>query len=630
MKRFTLFFLAVVVTMTAVAIGAGSALAATLKFNPQTGDLVYEAVPGESVGIGDVNKVILNPPYTNIAGYTVSLTDENWSKNWFPQGATLFLDAGAQKSCFSDNGGYAITCPAKKVTIKTGLGNDQITVSYNLKIPTALEGGPGSDIIYGGSGADAIWGGCSADVTCDTVSNSLHGGEGNDVLHGGGVSYDYLAGDPGDDVLDGGFGGHDNLFGGDGRDTADYSSRTNGIVASLEGVANDGEAGENDFIAADVEAVQGGSGKDTLYAGFLINSILKGGSGDDTLVGYAGNDLLMGEAGTDSLRPGSGKDNAYGGSGQDTVSYAERLNPVTVTLDGAGNDGETGENDFVASDVENIAGGKSNDTLTGDGQANKLFGAAGDDTLDGNGGQPDGLYGEAGNDTLGGGPAGSFYDVLDGGADTDLVSYASRTDGVTIMLGVTSGQEDKILNVENAKGGSGNDKMVGTDGTNAFFGNGGNDGLQGNGAKDYLYGGEGNDTLWGNAGNDNLVGSTGNDTMDGGPGADWFSGWDGIDQVTYAGYTAAVTVTIDGQANDGASGEGDNVVPGVEIVIGGQSGDTLTGDDLANWFYGGPGKDKLFGLGGNDMLDGQGGTDNADGGVNVDTCFAETKGNCEK
>jgi hypothetical protein len=30
------------------------------------------------------------------------------------------------------------------------------------------------------------------------------------------------------------------------------------------------------------------------------------------------------------------------------------------------------------------------------------------------------------------------------------------------------------------------------------------------------------------------------------------------------------------------------------------------------------------------MLDGQGGTDTADGGVNVDTCFAETKGNCEK
>jgi hypothetical protein len=54
------------------------------------------------------------------------------------------------------------------------------------------------------------------------------------------------------------------------------------IVASLDATANDGQAGENDFIADDVEGVQGGSGKDTLYAGFLKSSILKGGPNDDT------------------------------------------------------------------------------------------------------------------------------------------------------------------------------------------------------------------------------------------------------------------------------------------------------------------------------------------------------------
>ena len=74
--------------------------------------------------------------------------------------------------------------------------------------------------------------------------------------------------------------------------------------------------------------------------------------------------------------------------------------------------------------------------------------------------------------------------LLDGGADTDTVSYASRTDGVEILLGVPSGAEDTVVNVENAMGGSGDDKMVGTDGPNAFFGNGGNDGLQGNGGDD--------------------------------------------------------------------------------------------------------------------------------------------------
>ena len=77
-------------------------------------------------------------------------------------------------------------------------------------------------------------------------------------------------------------------------------------------------------------------------------------------------------------------DNVYGGDGPDTVSYAERLNPVTVTLDGVGNDGEAGENDFVASDVENITGGSKNDTLIGNDKANKLLGGSGNDTLNGN------------------------------------------------------------------------------------------------------------------------------------------------------------------------------------------------------------------------------------------------------
>jgi Ca2+-binding RTX toxin-like protein len=189
-----------------------------------------------------------------------------------------------------------------------------------------------------------------------------------------------------------------------------------------------------DFIASDVEGVQGGSGKDTLSGNDFLN-ILKGGPADDYLTGYGGADLLMGEAGSDLLRPGFGLDNVYGGSEQDTVTFGERWNPVTVTLDGVGNDGEAGENDFVAGDVENVTGGGNNDTLIGDGHANRLVGGAGNDTLDGKGGQPDTLQGEAGNDKLDGGPAASYYDVLDGGADTDTVSYASRTDGVEILLG---------------------------------------------------------------------------------------------------------------------------------------------------------------------------------------------------
>src|SRR5205823_6443794 len=108
-----------------------------------------------------------------------------------------------------------------------------------------------------------------------------------------------------------------------------------------------------------------------------------------------------------------------------------------------------------------------------------------------------------------GGPISSQYDQLDGGADVDTVNYASRSDDLTILLNSPTGQEDKILNVENAMGGSGNDSIVGNDGQNAIFGNGGNDKIGGGGGNDYLYGGAGNDTIWGEAGNDTIAGSTG-------------------------------------------------------------------------------------------------------------------------
>src|SRR5262249_38247248 len=158
----------------------------------------------------------------------------------------------------------------------------------------------------------------------------------DDRLHGG-ASVDYLNGDAGNDLLDGA-GSSDNLYGGDGRDLADYSSRTVPIVASLNGVADDGEAGAKDFHAAPPRGLQGGSGKDTLLGNDALN-ILKGGGGDDYLAAYGGPDLLMGEGGKDLLRPGFGTDNVYGGSDPDTVTYSERWNPVTVTLDGVTNDG---------------------------------------------------------------------------------------------------------------------------------------------------------------------------------------------------------------------------------------------------------------------------------------------------
>jgi Ca2+-binding RTX toxin-like protein len=632
MKRKLLVFL--VVAVAAVAFEAGSALAANLNYNPGTGELTYV-----TNDVGDQpfldNKVHVRP-VTAGQWSGVALGDEAWSLPNTAR-ANVFLNADAEKACVYSYQGYdsEYWCAATKVTVKTGKGDDDITVSQDLKIPTLLEGGPGIDWIQGGGGKDDIWGGCSnGDAICNGFKDTLHGGDGNDGLHGG-AAVDYLAGDAGDDLLDGGLGG-DQLYGGSGSDLADYSKRTGQIAASLDGAVNDGQAGEYDFIAADVEGIQGGSAKDTLSGNDSANTLF-GGPGDDYLVGYGGPDDLRGGTGSDLLRPGFGPDVALGGSEPagsccklDTVTYGERWDALSVSLDGLANDGELGENDNVASDVESVTGGGGNDTLSGDQHQNVLIGGLGDDTLDGNGPggtleapafkNPDKLYGEGGNDVLNGGPAGSTAEVLDGGVGTDLVTYASRMDGVTIRLdGQAYGAEDTIANVENARGGEGNDKLVGSEGPNAFFANGGNDIAAGNGGDDSLYGMNGNDNIDGGAGNDIVAGGDGADMLTGGAGADWMAGYGGLDTVSYANSTVPISVVPDGVANDGAAGEGDNVGSTTENIVGGHAADKLTGTADPNTLTGGDGADTLNGLGGADLLDGGPKNDILNGGDGPDT-----------
>ncbi|GAB2968364.1 calcium-binding protein [Saccharothrix stipae] len=139
--------------------------------------------------------------------------------------------------------------------------------------------------------------------------------------------------------------------------------------------------------------VTGGGGDDVLWAG----------SGDDTLKGGPGADFLDGGPGNDLLLGGTGADRMAGGPGVDTVSYADHLVTVNADADGqAEDDGQTGEGDTIATDVENIAGGSAADFLGGNSAANDLVGGGGDDLL----------LGYAGVDRLHGG---SGFDLLDGG-----------------------------------------------------------------------------------------------------------------------------------------------------------------------------------------------------------------------
>jgi Ca2+-binding RTX toxin-like protein len=237
-----------------------------------------------------------------------------------------------------------------------------------------------------------------------SIPSRLIGGNGNDTLTGG----------PGDDVLIG-EGGSDTLTGRDGRDTADYSARTAPVSVSLDGSANDGEAGENDNVAGDVEILAGGSAGDALAGNDADNALL-GNAGDDMLGGGGGNDQLDGGGGNDTLAGGAGSDSITGGDGTDTASYAESGAPVRVVLDGKAGDGASGENDNV--DTENVTGSGGDDTLIGNGRANALMGGGGGDRI----------LGGNGSDVLDGGPGDDILQSLDG--DKDTVACGDGEDGV--------------------------------------------------------------------------------------------------------------------------------------------------------------------------------------------------------
>jgi Ca2+-binding RTX toxin-like protein len=307
--------------------------------------------------------------------------------------------------------------------IDTGDGDDVVFAQRGG--PKSLAGGPGIDNLLAGPGSDKLYG--------QTGDDQLSGGDGADYLDGGDGN-DELAGGAGTDVI----------AGGPGLDTASYRSSTADVVATLDGIGNDGAPGENDTIVTDVEGLAGGDGNDTLTGndsdngldggtggtdllyglggydhlfGGLGQDVLNGGDGDDWLDGGDDADWLFGGGGGDRLNGRGGGDYLSGGNGpSDFVLYATDTEQIIASLDGvAGNDGAVGEGDTIAGDVEGIFGGSGPDILVGNGGANELYGGPGNDAIYGAAGN-DRLFGEAGNDHLYG-EAG--YDHLDGGDGTD-------------------------------------------------------------------------------------------------------------------------------------------------------------------------------------------------------------------
>ncbi|WP_220033715.1 M10 family metallopeptidase C-terminal domain-containing protein [Rhodobacter viridis] len=88
---------------------------------------------------------------------------------------------------------------------------------------------------------------------------------------------------------------------------------------------------------------------------------------------------------------------------------------------------------------------------------------------------------------------------------------------------------DELSGIENARGTSYADKIIGSGAGNTLAGLAGNDTILGWNGNDTLSGGTGTDNLVGGLGNDVIKGEIGNDSLDGGAGSDALNGGLGRD-----------------------------------------------------------------------------------------------------
>jgi Ca2+-binding RTX toxin-like protein len=194
--------------------------------------------------------------------------------------------------------------------------------------------------------------------------------------------------------------------------------------------------------------------------------------------------------------------------------------------------------------------------------------------------------------------AGSGQDTLNAGSASTVLTISGGDGGDTIR----SEDGSDILH-----GGEGPDLMYGALGNDQVFAEGGDDALRG---------GDGNDVEDGGPGNDSIgFTPTFTSPRDPDPGADVIVGGDGVDVLSLDGHTAAVTLTLDGQANDGTAGEGDNIGSDIETIIGTAANDNFTGS---------AGPDGFDGAGGGDVIHGAAGDDHIDGGSGDDQVFGDT------
>ena len=353
------------------------------------------------------------------------------------------------------------------------------------------------------------------------VSHSGMGGSGR--LFVASNANDTISGASESELLQG-FAGNDRLLGFGGNDTLDGGAGVDSLI---------GGAGDDLYVvdsAADVLTENANEGTDTIRSSVSLalaanfENLELSGSSAINATGNAVANILTGNAGANQINGAAGADTMRGGAGNDTYIVDNSGDVVSEALNSGTDAVQASVSHSLSANVENLTltgtaptDGTGNDlanSITGNSAANRISAGAGNDTLDGGQGD-DFLTGGDGGDRLIGGVG---KNTLDGGAGTDWADYAAISAALRLNFSKNSatstGITDRLLLIENARGGSGGDLLLGNSLANVLLGGEGNDSLHGGGGADSLDGGNGKDFLSAFAGDVTLRGGGDNDVLE--------------------------------------------------------------------------------------------------------------------
>src|SRR6185369_1534756 len=517
----------------------------------------------------------------------------------------------ASRILVGTEGNDTLTGQATNDTLSGNGGNDTL---YGRAGNDLLDGGTGDDTLYGEAGNDTLTGGAGNDNMQGGVGDdTFDGGAGNDVMSGDyhNTFQGWYAGTGNDTYLFGRGDGQDTIYDPDGAAGLDKIVFKSGVAPSdvlvvrsvdsllLKITGTTDQITVANYFTSDaaggwaIEEIRFADDANTVWAVSDVKAAaLLGGTGNDTIQGYATNDALSGNGGNDTLYGRAGNDLLDGGTGDDTL-YGEAGNDTLTG--GAGNDNMQGG---VGDDT--FDGGAGNDVMSGDyhNTFQGWYAGTGNDTyLFGRGDGQDTIYdpdGAAGLDKIVFKSGVAPSDVLVvRSVDSLLLKIAGTTDQITVANYFTS----------DAAGGWAIEEVRFTDSPGtvwavadvknmALVGGAGNDTLTGYATNDTLVGNDGNDTLSARAGNDTLLGGNGNDVLNGEDGDDLLNGDVGADALSGGNGNDTLNGGADGDTLQGGSGN--------DTLDGGTGNDILAGAvyDTWNGNYNGAGADTyLFGRG---------------------------------